>query len=49
MVVNVFQIVIYKPCKTRVVADALLRLLNSTKPIGVLNQTTNAKFVLYRT
>ncbi len=35
-------IVIYKPSKTHVVADALLRLLDSTKPTGVPDQTTDA-------
>jgi hypothetical protein len=32
-------IVMYKPCKTHVIADALSRLPNITKPIGVLDQT----------
>jgi hypothetical protein len=34
-------IVMYKPCKTHVVVDALSRLPDNTKPIGVLDQTTN--------
>ncbi len=32
----------YKPRKTRVVADALSRLPNITKPTSVFDQTTNA-------
>ncbi len=32
----------YKPSRTRVVADALSRLLDITKPIGVPNQTIDA-------
>jgi len=35
-------IIVYKLGKTHVVVNALLRLLDITKPIGVLNQTTNA-------
>jgi hypothetical protein len=35
-------IVVYKPRKIHVVVDALSRLLDITKPIDVLNQTTNA-------
>jgi hypothetical protein len=34
--------VVYKPGKTHVVTDALSRLPNITKPIGVPNQTTYA-------
>jgi hypothetical protein len=34
--------VVYKLGKTHVVADALSRLLDITKPIGVHNQTANA-------
>ncbi len=34
--------VVYKPGKTHVVADALSRLQNSSKPLGVLDQTINA-------
>jgi hypothetical protein len=33
-------IVVYKPCITHVVIDALSRLLYITQPIGVPNQTT---------
>jgi hypothetical protein len=36
-------IMVYKPSKTHVVADALSRLPNSTKPIGVPNQTSYAR------
>jgi hypothetical protein len=36
-------IIMYKPCRTNVVAYALSRLLNITKPIGVLDQTIIAK------
>jgi hypothetical protein len=32
----------YKPGRTNVVENALLRLLDITKPTSVLNQTTNA-------
>jgi hypothetical protein len=32
---------VYKPSRTHVVVDALSRLLNSTKPIVVPNQTMN--------
>ncbi len=35
-------IVMYKPCKTHVVVDALSRLPNIIEPTGVLNQTTYA-------
>jgi hypothetical protein len=35
--------VVYKLSKTHVVADALSRLPDITKPIGVLDQTTNAR------
>jgi hypothetical protein len=34
--------VVYKLGRTHVVVDALSRLLDSTKPIGVLDQTINA-------
>jgi hypothetical protein len=34
--------IVYKLGRTHVVVNALSRLLNITKPIGVLNQTTNA-------
>jgi hypothetical protein len=34
-------IVVYKPRKTHVVVDALLRLLDMTKPTSVHDQTTN--------
>jgi hypothetical protein len=34
--------VVYKPSRIHVVANALSRLSNGTKPIGVLDQTTNA-------
>jgi hypothetical protein len=30
---------VYKPGRTRVIGDALSRLPNITKPVGVLNQT----------
>jgi hypothetical protein len=33
----------YKPNKTHVVANALSRLLNITKPTSVLNQTINVR------
>jgi hypothetical protein len=33
--------VVYNSSNTHVVADALSRLPNTTKPIGVLEQTTN--------
>jgi hypothetical protein len=35
-------IVIYKPGKTHVVVDALSRLLDSIKPTGMPDQTTDA-------
>jgi hypothetical protein len=35
-------IVVYKLGRTHVVADALSRLLNNTKPIGILDQTIDA-------
>jgi hypothetical protein len=35
-------IIMYKPCKTHVIANALSRLLDSTKPIGVFDQITYA-------
>jgi hypothetical protein len=35
-------IVMYKPSKTHVIADALSRLPDITKPIGVLDQTIDA-------
>ncbi len=35
-------IVVYKLGKTHVVANELLRLLDITKPTGVLDQTTDA-------
>jgi hypothetical protein len=34
--------ILYKPNKTRVVREALLRLLDITKPTSVHDQTTNA-------
>ncbi len=34
--------IVYKPCRTHVVINALLRLLDNTKPTSVPNQTTNA-------
>jgi hypothetical protein len=34
--------VVYKLGRTHVVVDALSRLLDSTKPIGVFDQTINA-------
>ncbi len=34
--------IVYKPSKTHVIANALLRLLNIIEPIGVPNQTTYA-------
>jgi hypothetical protein len=34
--------IVYKPSRTHVVADALSRLLDITKPIGVPNQTIDA-------
>jgi hypothetical protein len=34
--------IVYKPGKTHVVVDALLRLPNIIEPTGVLNQNTNA-------
>jgi len=39
--------IVYKPRKTHVVVNALLILLNIIKPIGVLDQTTNAS-LFYR-
>jgi hypothetical protein len=36
---------VYKPSRTRVVADALLRLLNVIEPIDVPNETTNASLL----
>jgi hypothetical protein len=38
----------YKLGKIHVVADALLRLLDSIKPIGVLDQTTHASLFYTR-
>jgi hypothetical protein len=38
-------IVVYKPNKTHVIANALSRLPNITKPIGVHDQTTNASLI----
>ncbi len=35
-------IVVYKPNRTHVVVDVLSRLLDSSKPLGVLNQTMDA-------
>jgi hypothetical protein len=35
-------IVVYKPSRTHVVANALSRLPNFIEPTGVLDQTTNA-------
>jgi hypothetical protein len=35
-------IVVYKPGKIHVVVDVLFRLLNSSKPLGVLDQTLDA-------
>jgi len=34
--------IVYKPRRTHVIAVALLRLPDITKPIGVLNQTIDA-------
>ncbi len=34
--------IVYKPSKSDVVVDALSTLLNNIKPIGVIDQTTNA-------
>jgi hypothetical protein len=34
--------IMYKPCRTHVVVDALSRLSDITEPTSVLNQTTNA-------
>jgi hypothetical protein len=34
--------IVYKPCKTHVIIDALLRLLDIIEPISVFNQTINA-------
>jgi hypothetical protein len=39
-----YFIVVYKPCRTHVVADALSRLPNITKPTCVHDQTTYASF-----
>jgi hypothetical protein len=39
--------IVCKPSKTHVVVNALLRLLDITKPIGVHDQTTNAS-LFYR-
>jgi hypothetical protein len=36
--------IMYKPCKSFVVIDALLRLPNITEPIGVIDQTIDASF-----
>ncbi len=41
-------IVVYKPSKTHVVVDALLRLLNMIKPIGVFDQTIDASLFYIR-
>jgi hypothetical protein len=38
--------IIYKPNITHVVEDALLKLLDTMKPIGVLNQTTYASLFI---
>jgi hypothetical protein len=35
-------IVVYKPSKTHVVANVLSKLPNSSKPLGVPNQTLDA-------
>jgi hypothetical protein len=35
--------VMYKPCKTHVVVNALSRLLNITKPICVFDQTIDVR------
>ncbi len=40
-------IVVYKPGRTHVIGDALSRLPNITKPVGVLNQTKVAS-LFYR-
>jgi hypothetical protein len=32
-------VIVYKPSKTHVVVDALSKLLDSSKPLGVLDQT----------
>ncbi len=40
--------IVYKPNRTHVVANALSRLLDITKPISVLNQTTNASLFYTR-
>jgi len=40
--------VVYKPKKTRVVIDALSRLLNSTKPTYVPNQIIDASLFLHK-
>jgi hypothetical protein len=34
--------IVYKPCRTQVVANALSRLLDNTKPTSLLDQTTDA-------
>jgi hypothetical protein len=44
MVIVVLQyefIIVYKPCRTHLVANALSKLLNTTNSIGVPNQITN--------
>jgi hypothetical protein len=40
-------IIVYKLGKTHVVTNALSRLPDITKPIGVLNQTTNASLFIH--
>jgi hypothetical protein len=40
--------IVYKPNRTHVVADALLRLLDNTKPTGVPNQTIDASLFYIR-
>ncbi len=40
--------IMYKPCKTHVVANALLRLTDSIEPIGVPNQTTDSTLFYIR-
>jgi hypothetical protein len=40
--------IVYKLNKIHVVTDALLRLLNSTKPTSVLNQTIDASLFYTR-
>jgi hypothetical protein len=39
---------VYKPGKTHVIANALSRLLDSTKPIGVFDQIINASLFYIR-